>query len=52
MRPNDDADPRETQLVAETLGALDVLELVLWSDELARAAQPCEERPAIFREEE
>lgn len=45
-------DHREDALISETLGALDALEPILWSDELARAAQPCEDRPAIFREEE
>jgi hypothetical protein len=43
---------REDALYAETLGALDMLTMILWIDEdTARAVAPSPLRPDILREE-
>ena len=47
---NNDAEQRENQLIAETLGALDVLELWLWSDGDTKGQSQSAAKAPIFQE--
>ena len=51
LSPGMNAEEREDQLIAETLGALDVLQLILWVNEDTARAGDTAISPALFLEE-